>query len=96
MGRKIKQSELAKLYPRIKCFSMTEKPDPIATRSISLSIVDIDTILAILKEVKTAKDEAWEKADEDSRRHLELQSVTANDLYEKIYAQKKKIFEGGF
>ena len=93
MGRKSK-SELATLYPRIKCFSMTEKPDPIATCTLSLSVVDIDTLLSILKEMKSIKNEAWKTADEDTRRHLELQSVTANDLYVKIHTQKEKIYEG--
>jgi len=72
------------------------KVDAVALKNVSLSVVDMDTILAVLKEMKAIKDEAIKTADEDTRWHLELQSMTVNDLYNKIYKQKEEIFKGEY
>ena len=89
--------ELDKLYPRIKCYSMTEKVNGVAPVHLSLSIVDVDTILSILKEMVEIKETAYETAqiaDEESCGHIQLQISLANELHEKIYNQKKLAMRG--
>ena len=93
--RKKNAEEFAKLFPKIKCFSMNdEKVNPIAPMSISLSIVDVDTLLSILKEMAEIKKTAYENADEETSGHIQLQISLANELHEKIYNQKKIIMGG--